>query len=372
MGIKKILYGSYVIFNLVAAIYFIVYTVFYSGYAPLDFPVFYGAARNALNGLSIYTYYGIHHFPFWYFPWTSWIFIPLAIFSRQVAWIIYLVISFSIAFLAVFVLAKHVLRFSLLDILYMFSMLLWMGWLAFRVGQMSFLILGATVLVILLIGKGRSILSGLLIPLLLIKPHLFIIFIPLVLWLGGKKTLVTGTLVTLLLIGIETVITPHWARQMLSLLVEGATRVDATPFWDFSTFPTLVGLSQNFSGTANLPFTIILVAISALIVIRFRSLPKIPLLSLAMAASLFCAPRSYAYDLVMLIPAMIWLSEKWSIKTALIWAAAALIPMLSHFSAGSYLVTLLVFALSISKAYTIERQGGIFKSFLGMRKNVTR
>lgn len=67
-------------------------------------------------------------------------------------------------------LAKHVQQFSYLDLLYMFSMLLWMGWLAFRVGQMSFLILGATVLVILLIGKGRSILSGLLIPLLLIKP----------------------------------------------------------------------------------------------------------------------------------------------------------------------------------------------------------
>jgi hypothetical protein len=369
MGIKKILYGSFVIVNLGAVIYVMVYTVIHSLNDPLDFPVFYGAARNALYGLSIYTYYGIHHFPFWYFPWTSWIFIPLAIFSRQVAWIIYLVISFGVAFLAINAFANHVQRFSFFDRLYMFSMSLWMGWLAFRVGQMSFLILGATVLIILLIGKGRSILSGLLIPLLLIKPHLFIIFIPLVLWLGGKKTLFAGTIITLLLFGVETVITPHWAGQMLSLLVEGTKRVDVKPYWDFSTFPTLLGFSQNYSGTANLPFTIPLVAIAAFVVIRFRSLPKIPLLSLAMAASLFCAPRSYEYDLVLLIPATIWLSEKWSFKAAFLWAVGAIIPIFSHYSAGSYLVTLIVFTLCIYKAYTLEKQGGISRSFFGKRKN---
>jgi hypothetical protein len=369
MGVKKILYGSFVIVGLEVVIYFVVYTVINPINDPIDFTVFYGAARNALYGLSIYSYYGIHHFPFWYFPWTSWIFIPLAIFSRQVAWIIFLVISLGVAFLSVNALANHFQRFSFFDRLYMFSMLLWMGWLAYRVGQISFLILGATVLVILLIGKGRSILSGLLIPLLLIKPHLLIIFIPLVLWLGGKKTLFAGIIITLLLLGVETVITPHWVGQMLSLLVEGTRRVDVTPFWNYSTFPTLLGFSQNYSGTANLPFTILLVAIAAFVVIRFRSLPKIPWLCLAMAASLFCAPRSYAYDLVLLVPAMIWLSEKWSIKTALIWAAAALIPFLSHYSAGSYLVTLMVFALCIYKVYTIEKQGGISRSFFGRRKD---
>jgi hypothetical protein len=369
MGVKKILYGSFVVVVLGVAIYFVIYTVINSLSDPIDFPIFYGAARNALSGLSIYTYYGKYQLPFWYFPWTSWIFIPLAIFTRQVAWILFLVISFGVAFLSVNALANYFQRFSLFDRLYMFSMLLWMGWLAYRVGQISFLLLGVTVLVILLIGKGRPILSGLLIPLLLIKPHLFIIFIPLVLWLGGKKTLFAGTIMTLLLLGIETVVTPHWAGQMLGLLVQGTSRVDVTPFWDFSTFPTLLGFTQNYSGTANLPFTILLVAMAAFVVIRFRSLPKIPWLCLAMAASLFCAPRSYAYDLVLLVPAMIWLSEKWSIKTALLWAAAALIPVLSHYSAGSYLVTLMVFALCIYKAYTIEKQSGSSRSFFCRRKD---
>jgi hypothetical protein len=80
------------------------------------------------------------------------------------------------------------------------------------------------------------------------------------------------------------------------------------------------------------------------------------LLSLALAASLFCAVRSYAYDLVLLIPAMIWLSEKWSIKTALMWATAAIIPLLSHFSAEAYLVTLMVLVLCVIKAISIEKR----------------
>jgi len=367
MGIKKILYGFFVIVNFEAVIYFAVYTVIHSFNTPIDFDVFFSSARNAISGLSIYTYYGINHLPFWYFPWTSWMFIPLAFFSRQVAWIIYHVISFSIAFVSINVLANQDKRFSIFDRLYMFSMCLWMGWLAYRVGQMSFLILGASVLVILLTAKRRPIISGLLIPFLLIKPHLFIIFIPLVLWMGGKKTLITGSIVTFLLIGIETLITPHWFEQMLGLLEEGTHRV--VPLWNFSTFPTFLGLSQNYSGTANFLFTIILVAIAAFVVIRFRSLPIIPLMSMAMAASLFCAPRSYAYDLVLLIPAMIWLSEKWSIKAALLWVVCAIIPMVAHFSAGSYLVTLIVFTLCIYKAYTLEKQNGIILSFFGKRKN---
>jgi hypothetical protein len=83
------------------------------------------------------------------------------------------------------------------------------------------------------------------------------------------------------------------------------------------------------------------------------------LLSLALAASLFCAVRSYAYDLVLLIPAMIWLSEKWSIKTALMWAAAAIIPLLSHFSAEAYLVTVMVLALCVCKAISIEKRNKV-------------
>lgn len=369
MSIKKVLYISLVIANLTAALYFAIFTFLNSINDLLDFPVFYGAARNALNGLSIYTYYGIRHFPFWYFPWTSWIFIPLAIFPRQTASVIFFIISIGIAFLSVNALAISYRRFSFFDRLFMFSILLWMSWLADRVGQISFLVLGAVVAIIILLGRDRSILPGLLIPVLLIKPHLFIVFIPLVLWLGGKKTLFAGTIFTLLLIGIEFAITPQWISQMLNLLAEGTKRVEANPFWNFSTLPTMLGFSQNYAGTANLPIIIAQIVIAAFVIYRFRTLPKIPLLSLALAASLFCAPRSYAYDLVLLIPTMIWLSERWSYKTILLWTVCAIIPIIARFSAGSYLVTLIVFSLGVYKAVAIERQNGLPRSFFGKPLN---
>ncbi len=162
-------------------------------------------------------------------------------------------------------------------------------------------------------------------------------------------------------------ITPHWIQQWLGLLALESSRVDTNPFFKFTTFPTLLGFSQNYLGTANLPFTIVLIILAAFVVIRFRSLPKIPLLSIALAASLFCAPRSYAYDLVLLIPAMVWLSEKWSVRTALLWEVCAIIPILAHFSAGSYLVTLLVLTLCIIKAVNLEKQAGMPRSFFGRR-----
>ncbi len=369
MRIGRILYRAFVIANLTIAISFACYTVVQAAHSPIDFPVFYGAAQNALHGVSIYTSYSIHNFPFWYFPWVSWIFIPLAIFSYNVAWIIYLVVGFSIAFLSVNALANHFKRFGVFDRLFMFTMLIWMSWQAYRVGQLSYLLLGAVALTLFLVEKKRFILVGLCMPLLLIKPHLFIIFIPLALWLGGKKTLIASALITFVLLGIETLITPDWIQQMIHLLMAGTQRYDASPFWDFSTLATLLGFPQNYAGTGNLPFTLALAAIGALVVIRFRSLPKIPLMSLALAASLFCAPRTYAYDLVLLIPAMIWLSEKWSFRTALLWLVCAAIPFVSHFSSGSYLVTLIVFTLSIAKAYKVEKESGIVRTFLGMRKN---
>jgi hypothetical protein len=241
----------------------------------------------------------------------------------------------------------------------MFSMIIWMSWLAYRVGQMSYLVLGAAMLVVFLLAREQKYLAGLCLPLLLLKPHLFLIFIPLVLWMGGWKTFLTGALASLSLFGIEFLITPDWVRQMLGLLTHGAGKFDTNAAWEFTTLPSLLGLGQNYLGIANILVTALLIIIAALVVIRFRFLQKIPLLSLALAASLFCAPRANAYDLVLLIPAMIWLSEKWSIKTALIWAAAALIPFLAHFSAGSYLVTLMVFALCIYKSYSIEKHNRV-------------
>ena len=174
------------------------------------------------------------------------------------------------------------------------------------------------------------------------------------------------------LIGVETIIDFHWAGKMLTLLSAGTTKVDVSPWWNFSTFQTILGLSQNYVGTADLPLTIILIIIAAFVVFRFRSLPRIPLMSLALAASLFCAPRAYAYDMVLLIPTLIWLSEKWSYKSVLLWIVCAVMVLLAHFSTYSYLVTLLVFSLGIYKAYSIDRKDRVPKSFFGKPLNLAK
>jgi len=360
MKIKKVLFGAFVFANLVLAISFMVYTLILTrGNEIFDFQVFYGAARNVLAGSSIYTNYGAANLPFWYFPWVSWIFLPLAFFPFELASLIFLTVGLLIVGLVIHFLTKHYQGFVVFDRIYMFSMIIWMSWLAYRVGQMSYLVLGGAVLVVFLLTREQRYLVGLCMPLLLLKPHLFLIFIPLVLWMGGWKTFFTSAVSTLSLFGIEFLITPDWVRQMLGLLTHGAGRLDINSGWKFATLPSLLGLGQNYLGMVNMLVTALLIIISAFVVIRSRFLPKIPLLSLALAASLFCAPRANAYDLVLLIPAMIWLSEKWSIKTALIWAAAALIPFLAHFSSGSYLVTFMVFALCIYKSYSIEKHNRV-------------
>jgi alpha-1,2-mannosyltransferase len=360
MKIQRILYKAFVLFNLILAVYFMLYTINMSrGDQLWDFQVFYGAARNVIAGISIYTYYGLAHLPYWYLPWVSWLFLPLAVFPFEIAWYLFLAIGLLIVAAVIYSLTRHYQGVGVFDRIYMFSMIIWMSWQVYRVGQMSYYVLGGAVLAMFLLAGDRKYLAGLCMPLLLMKPHLFIVFIPLALWMGGWKTFLSGALATLGLCGIEFLITPDWVRQMLGSLIRGVGNVDINIFWKFSTLPTLLGFHQNITGTADIPITAVLVIIAAYIVYRFRSLPKMPLLAFALVASLFCAPRSYAYDLVQLIPAMIWLSEKWSPGTALIWFGAALIPVLSHFSDGSFFVTLIVFVLCIIKAYSIENRNRI-------------
>lgn len=360
MGFMKIWKTSYKVFvlvNLLLAVSFMLLTLSHSRGSELwDFQVFHGSGQNVLAGNSIYTYYGLAHLPFWYFPWVSWIFLPLALFPFEIASYLFLAVGLFIVAVVIHSLTRLYQGVGVFDRIYMFSMVIWLSWQVYRVGQMSYYVLGGAVLALFLLARDRKYLAGLCMPLLLMKPHLFIVFIPLVLWMGGWKTFLSGALATLGLCGIEFLITPDWVRQMVGSLIRGVGNVDINIFYKFSTLPTLLGFHQNITGTANIPITAVLAVIAAYIVYRFRSLPKMPLLSLALVASLFCAPRSYAYDLVQLIPAMIWLSEKWSPGTALMWFGAALIPFLSHFSDGSFFVTLIVLVLCIVKAYSIEKR----------------
>ena len=313
-----------------------------------DFYVFYGSAKAALTGKIIYATFGEYNLPFWYFPWAAWFYIPFAIWPQAVALFLYKVISVFSAIRIVSSLANfYNPEFKFLDKVLILSLIVFMSIQVMVVGQMDFILLGLTVITMYAIHQKKDFLAGLILPFLWIKPHLFIIFTLLAFWRAGKRTVIFSLTLSALMFVIESIISPGWHLEMLSLLRIGQQRTDGLIF---TTLPNLLGSQENWIGTANLPFTIILIILAFFIVLKFRSLPTIPLLSLALTASLFCAPRAYAYDLPLLIPSIIWLTAKEFKSTSWIWFVAAIFPPLTGFSASTYLVTVLVFLLAIRKA----------------------
>lgn len=314
-----------------------------------DFDVFYYAAQAALHGESIYIIVGQYHLPFWYFPWTAWFFIPFAIFPHNIALILYQGVSILSAILVVNYLADYYNPdFKFLDKVLILSLLVPMSLLVMIVGQMEYIFLALILLTIHSIERKRDLLAGLLFPFLWTKPHLLIIFTLFAFWRAGWRTVVTSAVFSGMMLLIETVIKPGWYLEMLNLLRIGQQRVDGL---QFTTFPSLLGSQENWVGTGNLPFTAGLIILGVLIVWRFRSLPTIPLLSLALTASVFCAPRAYGYDLPLLIPTLIWLTAKEFRSKFWIWLVVAVFPLMVGFSSKTYLVVLFVFALGILKAY---------------------
>ena len=332
-----------------SAILFILFTIT-QGDAP-DFGVYYYSAKTAISGGTIYDHYGFHNLPYWYFPWLAWFYIPLAFFSYQVAYVLYVIISLLCALITInYLVARMIPAANLPEKLFIFCMALVLCWLLFRVGQMDFILLGAVVLTTYLIDKEKPHLAGLFVPLLLFKPHLFIIFLPAALLKGGRKFLISSTLAFVVICAFSFLIIPDWPQQMLRMLAESGGRTDNN--WNFTTLPTLLGMQENWSGTANLPLTFVLILISFVILWSFRALPTMPLLSLALTASLFCAPRAYSYNFPILIPAMIWISSDLPKPLLLLfWLAAGTIPFFFRFSTGSYSIVLVVLILSIWKAH---------------------
>jgi len=314
-----------------------------------DLDVFINSAKAALEGRSIYIISGKYDLPFWYLPWTAWSYIPLAIWPRTIAIILYACVSgISILWVVVSLAHHYNPRFGLLDIILTLFLILIMGLQNIIVGQMDYILLGLIVIIMYAIEKKKDMLAGLLFPLLWIKPHLVIVFTLFAFWRGGKRTVFISLSLSAFMLLLETLLFPGWISEMLALLRGGAERTKSV---GFTTLPNLLGSQENWVGTANLPFTILLIVLTILIVWKFRSLPTLQLLSFSLAASLFCAPRAHAYDLVLLIPAMLWLTAEKFKSTFWLWIVGAIIPFLAVYSTNSYLLTLLVFIVSVWKAY---------------------
>lgn len=314
-----------------------------------DFYVFYGAAKAILSGNSLYQVTGEHRLPFWYFPWTAWIFIPLTLWTESTALIIYKFVFVLIAILVVNSLVTfYNPKFQFWDKVLILSLATSMSLQTMIVGQMEYILLGLILVTMYAIDQKQFVLAGVLIPFLWAKPHLLIVFTLTAFWLGGMRTILATIASSVLMLLVETVRSPGWYFEMFSLLKNGQGRIDGPIF---TTLPNLLGFQENWIGTSNLPITVLLVVVAILLVWKYRSLPPVPLLSLALAASLFCAPRAYAYDLPMLIPAMIWLTAKDFRSTFCVWIVAGVLPPVVRYAQFSYLLVLLVLVLAIHKAH---------------------
>lgn len=320
-----------------------------------DFDVFYSAASAALSGKSIYITVGQYNLPFWYLPWTAWFYIPYAIWPKYIGLLLYQATSILSAVLVVNSLTRYYHpNFKFQDKILILTFLVPMSMQLIMIGQMDYILLGLLVCIIWAVEHKKDILVGLLYPFLLTKPHLIIPFSIFLFWHAGKRALMISIVFSIAMLLVATLLSPGWHLEMIQKLQESGQRVDGLPF---ATFPSLLGGQENWIGTANLPFTFLLITLAILFLWKFRTLPTIPFLSIALAASLFCAPRAYAYDLPMLIPAIIWITEKDLKLRWVLWGGVSILSILTLLSSKIYLIVLLVFGLSIYESYQYLKNG---------------
>jgi hypothetical protein len=319
-----------------------------------DFDVFYQAASAALQGKSIYVIVGRYNLPFWYLPWTAWFYIPYAIWPKDVGLLLYQITSVISAILVTHALTRYYQpKFKFQDMLLILAFLVPMSLQLIMMGQMDYIFLALLVLIIRAAEHKKDVIVGLVYPFLLTKPHLIIPFSIFLFLRSGKRALLISVLLSIVMLLVETILSPGWYLEMLQRFQESGQRVDGLPF---ASLPSLLGWQENWSGTANLPFTLFLIALALFILWKFRTLPTIPFLSLALTASLFCAPRAYAYDLPMLIPAMIWFTAENFKLYWWLWGVVGVLSIITLFSSSIYWVVLLIFGLAIYKAYTTTNE----------------
>jgi hypothetical protein len=174
-----------------------------------------------------------------------------------------------------------------------------------------------------------------------------LLFTPFLFWRAGKRALLVSLASIAAMMIVASAMRPGWHLEMLEVLRRAGPRTDGLRF---TTLAGLLGRQENWVGTANLPIALALAFLGLLLLWKIRKLPSVPLLSLALAVSLLVAPRAYAYDLPLLIPTLIWLTANRFLQKIWIWILAALIPLLTGYASGAYLLTVLVCGLGAAKA----------------------
>lgn len=162
--------------------------------------------------------------------------------------------------------------------------------------------------------------------------------------------LLAGILSTLF-IGLVAFLTrPSWITDMLTEIIRGQQY--STMEWN--KFVTVSGL---FSLPPWLNIVIWLLSFPFLILLdnKFRLVPSNIWLPIALAVSLATTPYAFAYDLPLLIPALVWLCFPWSRFSFIAILAVTLITILAGFSSIAYIVVIFTAVISIHRLIMQKR-----------------
>lgn len=320
----------------------------------VDFKAFYGAAKKLLLGVTPYGLYqtAVGASSFQSPIWLSWLFIPLTLFNTEQAFLIFEILNLLLYLVILIIIFKwHSTKISFLDFFFFWGCSLVLSFLTQQFGQVTIIQLAAIVAMIYTLNNDKPIIAGMLFPLVLIKPHLVVFFCFVALKRGGRKMLLAGigSLVIFVLIG--EVIEKYWILDMIKTIIGGQQSSEM----EWYKFMTLAGL---FSKPLSVGILIWLITLPFLIFLdyRFRSLPNITWLPVALALSLATAPYAFAYDLPLLLPSLVWLCLPLSTMTILIAFVVTLIPMLVGFSGISYISVLIVTLLSIYRLFLLREE----------------
>jgi hypothetical protein len=309
----------------------------------VDFLAFMGASKRYLSGLSPYGFYPTDHGTpvFQSFPWVVWLFLPISWMDLDQAWILFTILNGAVLLLIILLAASlQEKKFLPVDLLLLFACGLTLSYLCLVTGQLTLLQAGVAVLMMAALERNKPVLAGALVPLILIKPHLVIWFLVSVYVRSGKRFLTASLLSAGLFFGTALALQPTWPADMIQIILSGQM-ASTTEDWKFATLTGLLHIPPWVG------FLVLPVSLPLLFFIqrRMKGQPISAQMAAALAFSLAASPYAFAYDLPLLIPALLWLTPRLSLGTAVLWLAAAAIPIITGYSGAAYILTILTCGL---------------------------
>jgi hypothetical protein len=299
-------------------------------YFGVDFRGYYAASRVLMEGGNPYDYHQVApvlmqitgkmgNNPYYYPPWFAWLFVPMALFSFQIArgmWMAFNLAMWNISLWKLGQIVNWHEKGWRLYSLFILSTLTF-GWITMRYEQASILVFFILILTILSIRNRQWNLTGFLLAFLLIKPNITLITVLMIcLWFISKKQwqpVIAMAAMLAVLSALAIWITPNLLQpffepgfgQGLTVALDGpdqiiVARINTTMFDWLGVF----GVKGNFRLFIYLLFVVISFAILALTLHRSKSL--LALMSISLLISFVITPYALQYDYAPLVIVLFW------------------------------------------------------------------